>query len=248
VILANTRSSLGRDDAQLALRLIARGSASELERGEARLRDEGIDSILDDPRLLRAMLESPLGMCSSLPLFCYVVVRCAMRDVGETDRVMTDYVASILLHFGLRDAASRVSSTDDEQYDTLAALVGALDDADARRNFLVRQHLGNYALWMSGLFPDWISHRRSTRGGPDLEYYEDLGRRGFQLAADHRMAQEHGISAVLGRAADEFPLLRIALNRISDRLLFPHHSSPDRLMRQVRDGFGLAMGDGNRPS
>jgi hypothetical protein len=28
---------------------------------------------------------------------------------------------------------------------------------------------------------------------------------------------------------------RSALNRISDALLFPHHHTPDRLMRQVQD-------------
>lgn len=36
-------------------------------------------------------------------------------------------------------------------------------------------------------------------------------------------------------AAARFPQLRIALNRISDALLFPRHHSPERLMRQVRD-------------
>jgi hypothetical protein len=36
-------------------------------------------------------------------------------------------------------------------------------------------------------------------------------------------------------AAERFPLLRVALNRISDALLFPDHHTPDRLMRQVQD-------------
>jgi hypothetical protein len=30
-------------------------------------------------------------------------------------------------------------------------------------------------------------------------------------------------------------VMRVALNRISDELLFPNRHSPDRLMRQVRD-------------
>jgi len=29
----------------------------------------------------------------------------------------------------------------------------------------------------------------------------------------------------------------VALNRLSDRLLFPRHHSPDRLLRQVADEF-----------
>jgi hypothetical protein len=36
-------------------------------------------------------------------------------------------------------------------------------------------------------------------------------------------------------AAQRFVVLRVALNRVSDTLFFPNRSSPERLMRQVRD-------------
>src|SRR5512133_2536517 len=123
MILANVRSCLGRDDAQLMLRLIARsGGADAQERAESALRDEGIDALLDDPRLLAALLESPLGMRASYPLFAYVLVRHALRRVGESDRVLADYAAAVFLHFGLRDRATRVGESDDEVYTTLADL------------------------------------------------------------------------------------------------------------------------------
>jgi hypothetical protein len=235
MILANVRASLGRDDAQLALHLIARGSRTEHERAESLLRDQGIDALLDEPRLLAALLEASLGARSSLAMFCYVVVRHALRRMGQEDRQLADYVAAIVMHFGMRENATRISDADDERYDTLAALLRDADSPDARRTFYVRAHLGNYALWLSGLFPDYIEHRRWRRGGPDMDYYEDLGRRGFQLAAEHRLAKEHGLSPLYQEAAERFPLLRLALNYLSDALLFPNHHTPDRLMRQVRD-------------
>lgn len=235
MILGNVRASLTRNDAQLALRLISRGSATELENAEETLRGPGIDALLDDPRLLPALLESRLGMNVSLPLFCYVVVRCALRSAGENDRALADYVAAILLHFSARGRAERIADSDDESYDTVSALLDEVNGADARRSFLVRQHLGNYALWLSGLFPDLIEQRRWRRGGPDMEYYEDMGRRGFQLAADHRIAQEHGLDTLFREVAERFPLVRVALNGVSDTLFFPSRSSPERLMRQVRD-------------
>ena len=238
MILADVRQSLTRADAQLALRLIARGSAAELARAEDALRDAGIDALLDDPRLVTALVESRQGAHVSLALFTYVVTRHALRALGETDRVLADYLAAIVVHFGVRDRATRVGAADDETYATLAEIAEDLDDADARRAFLVRAHLGNYALWMSGLFPDHIESRRWRRGGPGLDYYEELGRRGFRLAADHRLAEQHGLAPLYATAAERFALLRVALNRVSDRYFFPHHHSPDRLMRQVRDGFG----------
>jgi hypothetical protein len=235
MILADVRRHLTRRDAQLAARLIARDSSAELEQLEARLSDEGIDVLLDDPRLPEALLSQPRGGLASLPLFMYVMTRHALRRVGEDDRVLADYVTSVLLHFAVRGRAERIADGDDEIYTALFELYEDINDPDARRSFFVRVHLGNYALWLSGLFPDRIEQRRWRRGGPDLQYYEDLGRRGFQLAADHRLAEQHGLATLYATAAERFGLLRMALNGVSDSLLFPAIQTPERLMRQVQD-------------
>jgi hypothetical protein len=233
MIHATVRHHLTRDDAQLVARLIARDSGTPLEEIERTLSDEGIDAMLDDPRLPTALLRAGQGRWASLPLFSYVMVRHALRRLGEEDRRLADYVAAVLMHFGMRDNAHRVSASDDQVYDSLAALLADVDDPDGRRSFLVRTHLGNYALWLSGLFPDYIEHRKWRRGGPDLDYYEEMGRKGFQLAAGHRLADDHGLATLFATAADRFGLLRAALNDVSDSLLFPNRYSPERLMRQV---------------
>ncbi len=235
MILADTRHQLTRDDAQLAARLLARDSGDELAALESRLADEGIDAILDDPRLPGALARHPRAAHASLALFAYVVIRHALVRAGEKDRGLADYVSSIVLHFGVRDRAHRIAPGDDEIYQALVDLCEDLEDPDARRRFLVQTHLGNYALWLSGLFPDYIEQRRWRRGGPDLEYYEEMGRRGFQLAADHRIAEEHGLSTLYASAAERFGTLRVALNNVSDTIFFPAVQTPERLMRQVRD-------------
>lgn len=245
MILANVRSRLSREDAQLVLRLIARGSARDQDEAEATLAHEGLDPLLDDPRLLEGLMLARQGAHASLPLFSYVVVRHAMKSVGEDDRVMSDYVASIMLHFGLRQRAYQIAEHDDATYDVLSALGSEIEGSDAQRSFLARAHLGNYALWLSGLFPDHIESRRWKRGGPNLEYFELMGRKGYRLAADHRLAGEHGLTVLYATAADRFPKLRRALNQVSDRLLFRHVNTPERLMRQVRDEF-IADQPGNR--
>ena len=100
MILANVRQHLTRDDAQLALRLIARGSSERIEQCETLLREQGLDALLDDPQLLASLKDAPQAAHTSFPLFAYVVVRHALRAAGEGDRMLADYVASILLHFG----------------------------------------------------------------------------------------------------------------------------------------------------
>jgi hypothetical protein len=242
MILADTRHRLTRDDAQLAARILARDSGEELSHLEARIADEGIDAVLDDPRLPGALLRHPRGAYASFALFAYVMIRHALRKAGEGDRGLADYVSSVVIQFGFRNRAQRISETDDEVYNALAHLVGDVDDPDTRRSFLVRTHLGNYALWLSGIFPDFIEQRRWRKGGPDLGYYEELGRRGFQLAADHRLAEEHGLAALYATAADRFGVLRTALNDVSDALFFPMVQTPERLMRQVQDEARWRLG------
>ena len=95
MIVANVRSRLGRGDAELVLRLVSRGSPDELEQAERTLADDGLDALLDDPRLLAALVHSRQAAHASFALFAYVVVRHAMRTAGENDRMLADYVAAV---------------------------------------------------------------------------------------------------------------------------------------------------------
>lgn len=235
MILANARQRLSREDAQLAVRLVAHNDAHELDDIQQRLVDDGIDAILDDPRLPAALLRSRYGAYASLPLFLYVMVRHALLRAGERDRAVSDYLAAMLLAFGHKGRNEQISENDDELYDTLASLLDDVNDRDPRRAFLVRAHLGNRALWVAGLFPDWVEQRKWRKGGPDLGYFEELGKRGFELAAEHRIAEQYGMSDLYGAVAARFGLLRVALNTVSDTLLFPNVNTPERLMRQVSD-------------
>lgn len=242
MILGNVRNALTRNDAQYAMSLLVHGTPSAQDALEGALRERGIDAILDHPDLPEALLARPTGAAASLPLMVYVLVRRALLDAQEVDRSMADFVSSIVLHFGIRDRANRVREHDDVRYDALVDLARDAECGDPTRAFLVRAHLGHYALWLAGLFPDRIESQRHRRGGPALEYYDEMGRRGYHLAAQHRLAQTHGVEELYETAAERFLRLRVALNGLSDRVFFPLHHTPERLMRQVRSEMGLKHG------
>src|SRR4051812_6126462 len=109
MIFADTRHRLTRDDAQLAARLLATETGADPLQVESRIADEGIDAILDDPLLATALLRQPRGAHASLTLFAYVMIRQALRRAGEPDRTLADYVSAIVLNFGVRDRAHRIS-------------------------------------------------------------------------------------------------------------------------------------------
>jgi hypothetical protein len=233
MLLGSIHSRLTRNDAELALQLLVRLDPAGEPRLRESLRERGIDVLLDDPRLADAMRTQETGTLASLPLLVYVLVRRAMREVAQDDRTSTDFVASIVLHFGLGDRARRIREHDDVTYDSLADLAADAECGDPTRSFLVRAHLGHYALWLAGLFPDRIEAQRHRRGGPGLDYFDEMGRRGYEMAAHHRLAHEHGVERWFEHAAAQFPSWRLALNHLSDDVLFPHFHSADKLIRQV---------------
>jgi hypothetical protein len=94
----------------------------------------------------------------------------------------------------------------------------ALTRATAEQTFLLRAHVGNYSLFVSGIFHENAQHR-SRRGAPDLEFYEKIGRTNFQLVAAHSTARRCELNDVFEELADRFHEVRLALNRLADELL-----------------------------
>jgi hypothetical protein len=233
MIRANVRGRLTAADLQLVILLLSRGSAHRRAYLERRLASEGPDPLLDTPELLERLLTVRTMLVPSEALFFYVLVRQSLRGAGVDDRDLADYLAAMLLDFGQRDRAWRVDWNDDQRHRYLVDILADLEGTDGPRRFKVMVHLGNYALWLAGLFPDYIAARHLRRGGPDVTYYDTLGRRGFGLASDHALASEYGLAQVLRTAAERFSSLRGALNGVSDRVFFPGFQSPDRVLRDL---------------
>jgi hypothetical protein len=235
MILANMRGRLRAADLRLVVLALGRGDAARRARLERLLLEEGPDRLLDDPELLGALLAVRSLVLPSPPLFTYVAVRHTLLAAGVDDRTLADYLAALLLEFGRNGRHSRVRPTDDESYHYLVDIVADMAEHDeaGERGFLLQAHLGNYSLWLAGLFPDYIAARRSRAGGPDLPYYDELGRHGYELASRHRLAQHFGVAGIFGAAAARFPALRAAFNRLSDRLFFPNVLTPDKLLRSL---------------
>ena len=176
-----------------------------------------LDRVLDRREVVSYLMGASLPGPSPSLLF-YVLVRHALLDVGVDDPVVADYFASLLREFGIRQRATRVDDVDDQDHRYLVDILADLAASTGERQFKVSVHLGNYALWLSGIFPERIAAQRLRRGGPDVSYYETLGGRGYAEAAEHQLAERRGLEDVLRTASERVRDVRLALNDVSSQL------------------------------
>lgn len=207
MISADARSRITPDD--LALLGLAFGRQAEAI--------GNLDELLDHRELRPFLLSAALPGPSSSLLF-YVLVRHSLLDVGVEDATVADYFAAMLRDFGVRSRANRVDDVDDQEHHYLVDILVDLAASHGDRAFKVSVHLGNYAVWVSGLFPERIAARQIRRGGPGLSYYESLSARGYAEASEHRLAERRGLDLVLRTAAERVHDIRVALNCVSAQL------------------------------
>jgi hypothetical protein len=230
MILPNVRASFGRREAEFLISLAG-------VEGERRLRERGIDSLMDDTALIRALLRRRGVDSAPAPLLFYLLVRHALLEREIHDRRLADYTAAVLLEFGkLGRSPKPEEPLPSSLY--LVDILTELERARGEREFELRAHLGNLALWMAGIFPDHITHRVQRRGAPPLSYYDEMGAAGFRSAAGMQLALQHGLGDLFLRFAEQFTGVRSALNGLSDALFFPQPTDAiERVLREVSDRF-----------
>jgi hypothetical protein len=182
--------------------------------------EESRDLILDDEALLHALLERRGCLRVSSRFYFYILVRQVLRRSDIRDRAVADYVAEVLAEFSRAERARCVVPGQAAPLDYFFDMLAALQTADDRTSFFIRVHIGNYSLFLSGVFPDRIRFRAETRGFPDLRYYEGLGRTQYRVASDHRLAQRYEVAQIFNTLAERFETTRLALNDIADRYFF----------------------------
>jgi hypothetical protein len=218
MIKANCRERFTAADFDFVVKTLARSERDTVNLGELLTDAEARDSILDSPRLVESVLaqEGTLGI--SPQLYFYVLIRHVLKETGITDRKTSDYLASLLETFS---RTARMKSPVDEEgspVQYLSDMLLALNKASPAQTFLLRAHVGNYSLFITGIFRESIERRRK-RGAPDFSYYEDVGRMNFGMVAGHAVARSCELNGVFQLLADQFREIRVALNHLSDSLI-----------------------------
>ncbi len=185
MIQANCRARFTAADFDFIVRTLACSQTDHISLVDLLSDVETRDSILDNPRLVDAILNNCGHLRISSQFYFYVLARHVLQQGGQ------QYISDMLI---------------------------ALTRATPEQAFLLRAHVGNYSLFISGIFHE-NTQRRSLRGGPDIKFYEQVGRTNYQLVASHAVARRCELDDVFEGLADRFREVRLALNQLSDQLL-----------------------------
>lgn len=218
LIQSNCRAQFAAEDIEFILSVLG-GKIGTAECLVQLLSDEeSRDLILDDEALLHALLERRGCLNVSSRFYFYILVRNVFRRSDIQDRTVADYVAEVLAEFVLAERSRCLIPGQADPLDYFFEMLGALRTADERTSFYIRVHMGNYSLFLAGVFPDRIRFRAEARGFPDLRYYEEVGRTQYRVASDHRLAHRYELNNILSTLAERFGTTRVALNDLADRL------------------------------
>lgn len=223
---------LTRGDLSRLVDEIARVDVGEGREAEQALQAGAVDTVLDSPAALEAVLGRG-GAPAPLPLtlLWYVPIRAQLRARGVTDILLADYAATLPVVFASSQAQTAVAQTESGVSDWwrfVAALPsGTVAQAEAAADSAA------LALWWSGCFPEWVERGGSGRG--TIRAYVTFAGRMLALAADLLEASAPEEAALCARAAEARAELHAALAEArGDYLGDDPHSAESRLNRFLR--------------
>jgi hypothetical protein len=215
MIQPNCRARFTAEDFDFVVRVLGRNQTQSVSLVDLLTDPEARDEILDHEALTRAVLENPGNLVISPQFYFYILARLVLRRAQIDDRTVADYLAALLEKFSqMRQWSAPVEPL---QTAYLSDLLTALKGASSYQTFLIRAYIGNYSLFLTGIFYENIESRRQ-RGAPSCSYYEELGRTSFRSAASHDVARKFQLTDIFEKLDKQFHDCRLALNRLADEL------------------------------
>lgn len=166
--------------------------------------------LIDDERFIRKVRHVP-DMNLTLECLIFVLVRDALKKHDVTSVLVADYVSEMLIEFIKTDRVFRIDRYDDDKFFYIHELIESARHNSDTRKFKLYLQCGNYTLWTSGLFKEFLQ----MKGGDSfIDYYESWGKVGFRSAAMSPHAKYYGIKDHIELVAKYYHKIRKSLNHL----------------------------------
>ena len=142
-----------------------------------------------------------------------------VRSAGIGDPRLAAYIASILVDFTHVDSLYRVRNAAGKRLEEVGEMLIESNPLLGGRSFFyereVRKHVGDYTLFLTGLFPEFVG--RLQRRGPGLSAdafidYMQAGKESYRIVASFDQFEFKEVAPLLRRLAEQFELCVFGLN------------------------------------
>ncbi len=181
-----------------------------------------LESMLESDHVLQRTLDRRGLLLDVSPflLFNVLLRRTLPGRRSALERKVINYIANLLSLFVKTDRLYRVRPSDVVTQEHIVDMIQRTREADPSECFAIYAHIGNFALFLTGMFPDWIEHRFRVKRRPvDRKYYEDQGAAYYHQAGLHPLAAGFELRDVFLRLALGFSQYGQALNQMRRRFL-----------------------------
>jgi hypothetical protein len=170
-------------------------------------------------------------------LFEALTERTFTEKLRWPDLNVTEYVSNLLVEFTDADQLYRIRNREGEQVDTVMELLFEsevlLEAQSVERERDVHRHIGDFTLFMAGLFPEYLRRLKTA----SLIYHKDFlvdyvktGKRSYGIVAQHDgTVQEE--TPIFRKLSDNFELCVTGLGFVRTDL----DRMQDKTYRKVKD-------------
>lgn len=184
---------------------------------------DALDVMLDSDQLYRRLIGGQEPAVST-QLFFFVLIRRALMEVGLDEREVADYLANLLTAYANAPLSQPPTTPEALETGYLADLLRASAKGSRESRFFIRSHIANYALYITGIFPERLRYRSPRQSTPDFAYFEELAQGNYQACAEDPLALQFGLDQVYAVLSQRFHAVRVALNRVAELQLY--HGQP----------------------
>ncbi len=229
VIQANCRAQFTADDFSFVVRVLAKSQRDAVSLVSLLSDEAERDAILDHDLIYNSVVDQAGCLKVSAAFYFYILTRRVLRRASLDERALTDYVAALLLAFS-HISQLRAPGTPGDQGPTarsftyISDLMTQASHCSPEQAFLVRVHMADYALFLSGMFAERVHAHVQRRGAPSLSFYEAVGQSTYLRMADHPQARRTQLQDIFKLLGAEFRRVRLALNDLTDSLLHLHET------------------------
>ncbi len=232
MIQANCRTQFTADDFSFVVRVLAKSQRDAVSLVTLLSDEQERDAILDHELIYNSVVDEVGCLQVSAAFYFYILTRRVLKRVSLDERALTDYVAAVLLAFSnisqIRAPGDTTPSSRSFTY--VSDIMARLNTCSPEQAYVLRTHMANYTLFLSGMFVERVHAHAERRGAPGISFYEAVGQSSFLSVAQHPQAKRTEHQAIFEMLGNEFRRVRLALNNLAETLLHLH-ATPNILIR-----------------